>query len=92
MSIITYIVCLTINGLSQFAAPKGIKEVSDDFRLWVTPSPPTFAIWGLIYTLVTVVLYLACTRNTWNRSSHVNFWMVNMLNTLWLVIWGQGTK
>ena len=36
-----------INGLSQ-------KEVSDMFDTIITPSPSTFSIWGLIYSLLII--------------------------------------
>jgi hypothetical protein len=81
-----------LNGLNGLLGPETVVEVSDQFKLWVTPPHFIFSIWGIIYTLVTLVLYSACSRNSWSTRSHVWFWVVNILNTLWITVWCRGTK
>jgi hypothetical protein len=66
--------------------------VSSKFPLWVTPPDIFFSIWGLIYTLVTVILYWSCSKNNWSPKSHIYFWLVNLSNSAWIYIWCQGSK
>lgn len=91
ISVVTYVACVVLNGLNGLFGPETVSQVSDKFRLWVTPPDLFFSIWGIIYTLVTVVLLVAVWRNSWSTHSHLWFWTVNVLNTLWIYVWCRGT-
>lgn len=90
-SVLTYILCIIVNAISNIAGPHTVAAVSDKYNLWVTPPPFIFSIWGLIYTLVTVILYQACTKNTWSPKTHIFFALVNFANAGWIYMWCQGT-
>lgn len=46
-----------INGLSQ-------KEISDKYLTLITPSPSTFSIWSVIYTLLIISLIVMIVKKT----------------------------
>lgn len=73
-----------INGLSQ-------KVVSDRYPTLITPSPATFSIWGIIYTLllVSIVFMIVKSRDTKvaaiiERIS-LPFWVSCAANILWII-------
>lgn len=73
-----------INGFSQ-------KEISDMYPTLITPNPPTFSIWSIIYLL----LVLSCTAMIINRKdpyyenaiNHISglFWISCLLNVAWIL-------
>ena len=73
-----------INGLSQ-------KEVSDRYQTLITPSPSTFSIWGVIYSLLIIslmVLYLKRNNRYYEQALDelaVLFWISCVLNIAWII-------
>ncbi len=73
-----------INGLSQ-------KQVSDRYDTLITPSPATFSIWGVIYTLLLVSLVFMIIKNNEPGVSKaieaisLPFWLSSAANTLWII-------
>lgn len=73
-----------INGLSQ-------KEISDMFVTLITPSPATFSIWSVIYSLLLIcVIVMIVKKNDPYYKSAVNqitvlFRISCMLNIAWIV-------
>lgn len=73
-----------INGLSQ-------KEISDMFVTLITPSPSTFSIWSVIYSLLIIsVIVMIVKKDDSYYKSAVNqtstlFWVSCILNIAWIV-------
>ena len=74
-----------INGLSQ-------KEISDRFATAITPSPATFSIWSVIYTLliISIIVLMVKQKDTYyaraiDQISTV-FWISSLLNIGWIVL------
>ena len=73
-----------INGLSQ-------KEVSDRYQTLITPSPSTFSIWSVIYSLLIISIVLLVIKNKdayYNRAMDeiaVLFWISCLINIAWIV-------
>ena len=51
-----FLLTLLINTLGAYGFINGSsqKEVSDTYQTLITPSPATFSIWGVIYTLLLI--------------------------------------
>ena len=73
-----------INGLSQ-------KEISDTYLTLITPSPSTFSIWSVIYSLliISVVLMLLKKNDSYYQKAieqiSVLFWISCLLNIAWII-------
>jgi benzodiazapine receptor len=73
-----------INGLSQ-------KEISDMFVTLITPSPSTFSIWSVIYSLLIIsIIVMIVKKDDSYYKSAVNqistlFWVSCILNIGWIV-------
>ena len=72
-----------INGLSQ-------KEVSDMFETLITPSPSTFCIWGVIYSLLIISVIMMIVKDTPYYKKAVDeismlFRISCVLNILWII-------
>lgn len=73
-----------INGLSQ-------KEISDMYPTLITPSPSTFSIWGVIYSLLIIAVIVMIVKNKvpYFQSSidqiSVLFWISCLFNIAWIV-------
>lgn len=73
-----------INGNSQ-------KEVSDKYLTLITPSPGTFSIWGLIYTLLiaSVIVMIVKKDDDYYQKSldeiSLLFWISCILNIGWII-------
>ena len=73
-----------INGMSQ-------KEVSDTYQTLITPSPATFSIWGVIYTLLLISLIFMIVKHKEDRTARLintislPFWISCTFNILWIV-------
>lgn len=73
-----------INGLSQ-------KEISDMFVTLITPSPSTFSIWSVIYSLLIIsIIVMIVKKDDSYYKSAVNqistlFWISCILNIAWIV-------
>ena len=73
-----------INGMSQ-------KAVSDAYPTLITPSPATFAIWGVIYALLFISLISMLVTHKQERTNRLinrisgPFWFSSVANMLWIV-------
>lgn len=73
-----------INGLSQ-------KEISDRFVTLITPSPSTFSIWSVIYSLliISVIVMLIKKKDEYYKNAVEQisglFWISCILNIAWIV-------
>lgn len=73
-----------INGLSQ-------KEISDMFVTLITPSPSTFSIWSVIYSLLIIsIIVMIVKKDDSYYKSAINqistlFWVSCILNIAWIV-------
>ncbi len=73
-----------INGLSQ-------KEVSDMYVTLITPSPSTFGIWGVIYSLliISVIVMIVKKKDPYFQKAvdqiTVLFWISCLFNIAWIV-------
>ena len=73
-----------INGLSQ-------KEISDTYLTLITPSPSTFSIWSVIYSLliISVIIMLVKKNDPYFQKAlnqiSVLFWISCLLNIAWIV-------
>lgn len=91
-SVITYIVTLIFNGVNSAGGRFNVRKVSDNYRIRVTPPRFTFAIWGVIYTMVTVSLIEAAFAGSWSSVAHFIFAVSNVLNSLWIYVWCKGSR
>lgn len=92
VSAATYVITLIVNGINGTLGKYSVKKVSDMYRIQVTPPPSTFAIWGVIYTLVTISLVHAAWTNSWTSQAHALFTIGNILNAVWIYVWCRGSK
>lgn len=73
-----------INGLSQ-------KQISDKYLTLITPSPSTFSIWSVIYSLliISLIAMLIKKKDPYYESAiseiSVLFWVSCILNIVWIV-------
>ncbi|NLB82485.1 MAG: tryptophan-rich sensory protein [Clostridiaceae bacterium] len=73
-----------INGLSQ-------KEVSDKYVTLITPSPSTFSIWSVIYTLliISIIVMIVNKKGPYYERAidqiSTLFWVSCILNIAWIV-------
>lgn len=88
-----YAVALAVNtlGAMGFINNMSQKAVSDAYPTLITPSPSTFAIWGLIYLLLLVSLVYMVATNGKERTAKlidkitVPFWVSIAANILWII-------
>ena len=94
VSAVSYVVMVGVNGLANALPLYGITtgEVSDAYFNLFAPAGLTFAIWGVIYTLLAILVVQSfriydmepvLTRVLWAFS--VSSWA----NTLWVIFWHQ---
>jgi benzodiazapine receptor len=87
------LVTFVIN-LAAIVIPLGGKttgEISDQFRVYLVPSGPTFAIWGVIYTLLLAFgIYQALPRARETALLRGLGWLPVVscaFNSTWIVVW-----
>ncbi len=77
----------------NYIVGKNVKNVSDSYKMNITPKPFTFGIWGLIYMLllyVTFVYYKEILEIKTKHGSILNLFIISaILNILWLYTWGK---
>ena len=88
-----FLLTLLINTLGAFGFINGSsqKEVSDTYQTLITPSPATFSIWGVIYTLLLISLIFMIVKHKEERTASlintisVPFWVSCVTNILWII-------
>lgn len=60
--VVSYVLSLVSNALSASGvlADKNIGQISDEYPTYITPDGATFAIWGVIYVLETLLVVRQC--------------------------------
>lgn len=86
-----YIGCLAINGIIGEWGPHNAKEVSDKYKLYVTPPGFTFLIWIAIYLTFTILLFYVTCRNSWPTRCYLPLNIINIANAVWVGVWSIGT-
>lgn len=92
VNIVAFAVTLVVNGLAGSTTVLGgvtSADISDMYPTLVTPAGFTFAIWGIIYTLLAVfVVYQLLTKNKqFLQQVGVFFALSSLLNVCWLFLW-----
>jgi translocator protein len=82
-----------MNGLSNVVMPTSLDTINNEQSVGVAPAGWTFAIWGVIYSLLAVFAIYQCLPGSWVKSRSDDFifnqigwlWSINMiLNAIWL--------
>lgn len=92
INVAAFAVTVLVNGLAGSTTLLGgvtSADVSDMYPTLVTPAGFTFAIWGIIYTLLAVfVIYQLLTKNkSFLQQIGVFFALSSLLNICWLFLW-----
>ena len=91
LNVFGFVLALYVNYLSVVTklGGKTIRELSDKYDNLFTPSPQTFSIWGLIYTLIMVFLIAQFVKKYDQESITRNllFSTSCLLNAAWIVLW-----
>jgi benzodiazapine receptor len=94
VNIVAFIVTVAVNGLAGSTTLLGgvtSADVSDMYPTLVTPAGFTFAIWGVIYTLLALfVVYQAFPKNRdkpFLSQVGVLFGLSSLCNVCWLFLW-----
>lgn len=94
INIVAYIVTVLVNGLAGSTTVLGgvtSADVSDMYPTLVTPAGFTFAIWGIIYALLTLfVIYQALPSNRnkpFIEKVGIFFALSSACNICWLFLW-----
>jgi len=89
-----------MNGLSNVVMPTSLDVINTTYKVGVAPAGWTFAIWGVIYSLLTVFAIYQCLPGGWVTSRNDDFifnkigwlWSINMiLNGIWLPTFQSNT-
>lgn len=88
-----FIVTLIVNGLGAMGFINGLsqKEISDKYITLITPSPSTFSIWSLIYTLLLIsIIVMIVKRDDLYYKNAVDkittlFRISCVLNIVWII-------
>lgn len=88
-----FLATIAINALGAFGLINGMtqKAVSDKYYTLITPSPSTFSIWGVIYTLLLIALVWMAVKHSDEKAARVidaispAFWASSAANILWIV-------
>jgi hypothetical protein len=91
-TVLIYIGCVVVNGIIAEWGPHNAKEVSDRYKLYVTPPPFILFIWAVIYLLMTIMIFYVTCKNTWPARSYLPLNIVNIANAVWVGIWSIGTN
>jgi hypothetical protein len=94
VNIVAFIVTVVVNGLAGSTTVLGgvtSADVSDMYPTLITPAGFTFAIWGVIYTLLALfVVYHALPRNRdkpFLSKIGLFFGLSSVCNVCWLFLW-----
>lgn len=88
-----FLLMISINALGAFGIINNMsqKEVSDAYPTLITPSPSTFGIWGVIYTLLLISLVFMIIKHREERTAilidtiSLPFWVSSIANILWII-------
>ena len=88
-----FVVTLAVNALGATGLINGLsqKQISDMYVTLITPSPSTFSIWSVIYTLllISVIVMIVKKNDTYYQSAvdqiSVLFRISSILNIAWIV-------
>jgi hypothetical protein len=87
------VIALVLNGLANALPINGqtTAEISDRFRVFVTPAGYVFAIWGLIYLgqLAFIGQTLRPSRREYPMLHRIGLWpaVIGLLNGSWILLW-----
>lgn len=90
VNILIFLLCLFINFKSATGelGGKSIRELSDKYSNLFTPSNQTFAIWSLIYLLLTAVLISQFSKKFNNPILNTPVFLFScILNFSWILFW-----
>ena len=90
LNILIFLLCLYINFKSATGAlgGKSIRELSDKYSNLFTPSNQTFAIWSLIYLLLTAVLISQFSKKLNHPILNKPLFLLScILNLSWILFW-----
>ena len=90
VNILIFLLCLFINFKSATGelGGKSIRELSDKYSNFFTPSNQTFAIWSLIYLLLTAVLISQFTKKFNHPILNTPLFLFScILNFSWILFW-----
>jgi len=87
------VITLAVNAMGAFGVINGLsqKEISDRYLTLITPSPSTFSIWSLIYTLLitSIVVMIVRKRDAYYQKAVDGisglFILSSLLNIVWIV-------
>ncbi|HSP46913.1 MAG TPA: TspO/MBR family protein [Clostridiaceae bacterium] len=88
-----FVVTLVVNALGATGVINGLsqKEISDRYLTLITPSPSTFSIWSVIYTLLLASIIVMIIRSDDSYYKHAVdeistlFRISSILNIVWIV-------
>jgi translocator protein len=92
-NIVAFIITLIVNGLSNTTLIGGrtTAEVSNSYPTLITPAGYVFAIWGIIYVLLSIFLVYQALPNKKNNPFQKQisglFILSSFLNVVWLFFW-----
>jgi len=92
-NVITLLATITINGLANALPINGLMtgEISDRFKALFTPAGYVFAIWGVIYILLSVfaVYQVLPGQKNNSRIDQIGIWFIlaNLFNGAWILAW-----
>ena len=73
-----------------------IKEISDKYKIFVTPAPYTFSIWILIYGLLIYTTFTNYKDILYTQTQYGSifalFVVSAILNALWIQVWGKSLE
>jgi len=79
------------SGISKSLFPESVGKVSDELRLFITPTGPTFSIWGVIYFLqLTWIIYTMtgiCRSSSGTNILSTRFYVFFMVSTAFITGW-----
>lgn len=90
LNILIFLLCLFINFKSATGelGGKSIRELSEKYSNLFTPSNQTFAIWSLIYLLLTAVLISQFTKKFKHPILNTPLFLLScVLNFSWILFW-----
>ncbi|GEM01502.1 hypothetical protein SAMN05421839_11262 [Halolactibacillus halophilus] len=93
LNVFTLIFALVLNGLATALPLNDIDTgaISDRLNVLFTPAGYVFSIWGIIYIALVIWTFRQFKSDQQNRviyrDTHVLFWLINLLNGIWLITW-----